>query len=57
MSSNEGFFELQAEDCDLLIQILNTHPAIESKKEEGFCISKSPLEAAALNKFLCEKNI
>jgi ABC-2 type transport system ATP-binding protein len=24
MSSNEGFFELQAEDCDLLIQILNT---------------------------------
>jgi ABC-2 type transport system ATP-binding protein len=54
MSSNEGFFELQAEDCDLLIQILNTHPAIESikKKRKRFCISKSPLEAAALNKFL-----
>jgi ABC-2 type transport system ATP-binding protein len=34
MSSNEGFFELQAEDCDLLIQILNTHPAIEVLKEE-----------------------
>jgi ABC-2 type transport system ATP-binding protein len=35
MSSNEGFFELQAEDCDLLIQILNTHPAIESIKKRG----------------------
>jgi ABC-2 type transport system ATP-binding protein len=34
MSSNEGFFELQAEDCDLLIQILNTHPAIEVLKRE-----------------------
>jgi ABC-2 type transport system ATP-binding protein len=34
MSSNEGFFELQAEDCDLLIQILNTHPARVLKEEE-----------------------
>ncbi|MFT4983477.1 MAG: ABC-2 type transport system ATP-binding protein [Flavobacterium sp.] len=60
MSSNEGFFELQAEDCDLLIQILHTHPAIESiKKEEGkvFVYLKTPLEAAALNKFLYEKNV
>jgi ABC-2 type transport system ATP-binding protein len=41
MSSNEGFFELQAEDCDLLIQILNTHPQ-SIKKRKRFCISKSP---------------
>jgi ABC-2 type transport system ATP-binding protein len=44
MSSNEGFFELQAEDCDLLIQILNTHPAIESikKRGKGFVYLKAP---------------
>jgi hypothetical protein len=32
MSSNEGF---ELEDCDLLIQILNTHPAIEVLKRRG----------------------
>jgi ABC-2 type transport system ATP-binding protein len=60
MSSNEGFFELQAEDSEALIQVLKTHPAIESiKPEEGkvFVYLKSPLQAAELNKFLCEKNI
>jgi ABC-2 type transport system ATP-binding protein len=60
MSSNEGFFELQAEDSETLIQVLKTHPAIESiKPEEGkvFVYLKSPLQAAELNKFLCEKNI
>jgi ABC-2 type transport system ATP-binding protein len=44
MSSNEGFFELQAEDSETLIQVLKTHPAIEGiKKRKGkFCISKVP---------------
>jgi ABC-2 type transport system ATP-binding protein len=60
ISSNQGFFELQAEDCEALMQILKTHPAIESiKQEEGkvFAYLKKPLEAAALNKLLCDKNI
>ncbi|SEA45894.1 ABC-2 type transport system ATP-binding protein [Flavobacterium gillisiae] len=60
MSSNEGFFELQAEDSENLIQALRPHPAIESIKQEDekvFVYLKSPLEAAALNKFLFEKNI
>ena len=60
ISSNQGFFELQAEDCEALMQILKAHPAIESiKQEEGkvFAYLKKPLEAAALNKFLCDKNI
>jgi ABC-2 type transport system ATP-binding protein len=60
ISANEGFFELQAEDSENLMHVLKTHPAIESiKKEEDriFVYLKNPLEAAALNKFLCEKNI
>jgi ABC-2 type transport system ATP-binding protein len=60
ISSNQGFFELQAEDCEALMQILKTHPAIESiKQEEGkvFAYLKNPLEAGALNKFLSDKNI
>jgi hypothetical protein len=40
----------------MLIQILNTHPAIEYRRGKGFVYLKS-LEAAALNKFLYEKNI
>jgi ABC-2 type transport system ATP-binding protein len=60
ISSNEGYFELQAEDSENLMQVLKTHAAIESiKKEEDkvFVYLGSPLEAAELNKFLCEKNI
>jgi ABC-2 type transport system ATP-binding protein len=41
MSSNEGFFELQAEDCDLLIQILNTSCHRELKKGKGFLYLKA----------------
>jgi hypothetical protein len=43
MSSLEGFFELQAEDCDLLIQILNTscHRGIK-RRGKGFVYLKAP---------------
>jgi ABC-type multidrug transport system ATPase subunit len=35
MSANEGFFELQADDTKM-IEVLRTHPAVESiKQEEG----------------------
>ncbi len=60
MSSNEGFFELQADDNAALKAILNTHPSVEKvAEEEGkiWVYLKEPLEAAALNRFLFEKNI
>lgn len=60
MSSNEGFFELQADDNTNLIAVLKTHPAVENiKMEEGkvFVYLKKPLEATELNKYLFEKNI
>jgi ABC-2 type transport system ATP-binding protein len=60
MSANEGFFELQADDNEKLIQLLKTHPAVENvKQEEGkvFVYLKAALEAAHLNKYLFENNI
>jgi ABC-2 type transport system ATP-binding protein len=60
MSANEGFFELQADDTEKLKQLLKTHPAVESiKQEEGmvFVYLKSAFEAANLNKYLFENNI
>ncbi len=60
MSANEGFFELQADNMEGLIEILQTHPAIETiKKEEDKVLVylKKELEAKDLNRFLFEKNI
>jgi ABC-2 type transport system ATP-binding protein len=60
MSANEGFFELQADDTEKLIQLLKTHPAVETVKQEEekvFVYLKSALEASSLNKFLFENNI
>jgi ABC-2 type transport system ATP-binding protein len=60
MSANEGFFELQADDTTKMIEVLRTHPAVESvKQEEGkvFVYLKSALEAADLNKFLFDRTI
>jgi ABC-2 type transport system ATP-binding protein len=60
MSANEGFFELQADDTTKMIEVLRTHPAVESvKQEEGkvFVYLKSALEAADLNKFLFDNTI
>lgn len=60
MSANEGFFELQADNTENLIQLLNVHPAVESVKQEDgkvFVYLKTALEAANLNKYLFENNI
>jgi ABC-2 type transport system ATP-binding protein len=60
MSANEGFFELQADDTEKLIQLLKTHPAVETVKQEEekvFVYLKSALEASSLNKFLFQNNI
>jgi len=60
MSSNEGFFELQANDVESLMTVLKTHPAIENVTlEEGKVLVylKSALEAKDLNQFLFNKNI
>lgn len=60
MSANEGFFELQADDNEKLIQLLKAHSAVESvKQEEGKVLVylKNELEAGYLNKYLFENNI
>lgn len=60
MSSNEGYFELQSENNDTLINVIQSHPAIEKVvAEEGKVLVylKNPLEAAELNKFLFQNNI
>lgn len=60
LTSNEGFFELQADDIHGLKSALEAHPAIEKiKEDEGkiFVYLKTPLEAGPLNRFLFEKGI
>ena len=60
MSSNEGYFELQSENNDTLINVIQAHPAIEKVvAEEGKVLVylKNPLEAAELNKYLFQNNI
>ncbi len=60
MSTNEGFFELQADDLENLMSILKTNPAVKnSKNEEGKVLVylKDKLEAKELNQFLFEHNI
>ena len=60
MASNEGFFELQANDNSLLMQVLNNHPSVKNcVEEEGKVIVnlKGKLEAEELNQFLFENKI
>jgi len=60
MSSNEGYFELQSENNDTLINVIQAHPAIEKVvTEEGKVLVylKNRLDAADLNKYLFENNI
>lgn len=60
MTSNEGFFELQADDNQALKRILKVHPAIESIKEEDnklYAFLKTPMDATELNRFLFDQNI
>jgi ABC-2 type transport system ATP-binding protein len=60
MSANEGFFELQAENNELLKAVLSTHPAIDKivlEDNKTLVYLKSPLEAAELNQLLFDKKI
>tara|TARA_R110000850_G_scaffold115256_3_gene230597 strand:+ start:29713 stop:30606 length:894 start_codon:yes stop_codon:yes gene_type:complete len=60
MASNEGFFELQANDNSFLMQVLNNHPSVKNCiEEEGKVIVnlKGKLEAEDLNKYLFENQI
>lgn len=60
MISNEGFFELQSNDLNLLKNALTTISAIDHFTEEDGKITaylKTPLEANELNKLLASQNI
>lgn len=60
MSSNEGFFEIQADDTDKLISVTETHPAVErvvKEKEMILVYLKTDLSATDLNRFLFSQNI
>ena len=60
MSTNEGFFELQADDNENLAFVLKTHPAVKNVVNEGgkvLVYLKHDWEAMELNQFLFEKNI
>ncbi|MFV5691837.1 ABC transporter ATP-binding protein [Flavobacterium sp. LT1R49] len=60
MSTNEGFFELEADDIENLVLVLKTHPAVKSVVNEGgkvLVYLKHDWDAKELNLFLFEKNI
>jgi len=60
MISNEGFFELQADDSIALKGIMEQHPAVDRIEEaEGKLLVyiTTPLEASELNRYLTGKNI
>jgi ABC-2 type transport system ATP-binding protein len=60
MSNNEDFFELNADDNQLLKSILQKHNAIEKIDEENgkilFYVNK-PIESSELNRYLFENNV
>ncbi len=60
MLANEGFFEIQADNLDALIQVVSEHPSIdkiEVQDGKALVYLKAPLEAGELNQFLFKKNI
>lgn len=60
MISNEGFFELLADNNEQLKNVLSLHPAIDKIEEsEGklMVYISQPLEAGELNRFLFDKGI
>ncbi|MBE8726977.1 ABC transporter ATP-binding protein [Flavobacterium hungaricum] len=60
MSSNEGFFEVQANDNEALKNVLREHHAVEKITEEDgkvLVYLKSELTASELNLYLFSKNI
>lgn len=60
ISANEGFFELQADDNQQLIQILKSHPAIEKailSDNKVLVYLNTKLESKELNHYLFANNI
>lgn len=60
MISNEGFFELQADDNNQLKAILGEHPSIAKTEENEGKLTvylKGPLEAGELNRYLFNKGL
>jgi ABC-2 type transport system ATP-binding protein len=60
MLANEGFFELQADNFDDLIQAVSQHQAvdkIEIQDGKALVYLKATLEAGELNQYLFNKNI
>ena len=60
MSSDEGFFELQADDNERLKLAMERNPAVEKvtlEEDKVVVYLKLPLEAAALNRWLFEQGI
>jgi ABC-2 type transport system ATP-binding protein len=60
MSSNEGFFELQADDMQELVEMVATHPAVKNvvkTNDKVIVYLQKELNAKDLNQFLFSKNI
>ena len=60
MSNKSGYFELQSNDSQKLIEVLKNHPELETAKEnEGKIIVyfKTQIDAMELNKYLFNKGI
>ncbi|WP_445713567.1 ABC transporter ATP-binding protein [Flavobacterium sp.] len=60
MLANEGFFELQADNLDALIQAVSNHESVdkvEVQDGKALVYLKTPLEAGELNQYLFNKNI
>ena len=60
MTSNQSYFELQAEDLEGLKTVLHSHSSVEKIVEEDgklLVYTKTPLEASELNKYLSINNI
>ena len=60
MTSNQSYFELQAEDLEGLKTVLHSHSSVEKIVEEDgklLVYTKTPIEASELNKYLSKNNI
>ncbi|PJJ07166.1 ABC-2 type transport system ATP-binding protein [Flavobacterium sp. 1] len=60
VSSNEGFFELQADDTENLIRILQAHPSVDkitAADAKVLVYLKANLESKDLNQYLFANNI
>ena len=60
MSSQQDFFELQADDVANLKLVLSKHPAVDKMEEDNGKIVvylNNPLEASEMNRFLFDNNV